>query len=240
MKRNRIIMNNSFFVFQRGGVDAAKRVIVEAVGEKLDLKSFVSSNIFRIVDLGCSVGPNTFFAVENIIKAVQSKCRNDRYQGLYDLEFHVFFNDHSSSDFNTLFASLSPDRQYYAAGVAGSFYCRLFPSKSLHFVHSSYSIHWLSKVPKQVVDKKSAAWNKGKIHYSNSKDLVVKAYEAKFAEDMECFLHARAQEVVFGGLIALVNCGRPNGMPHSQNAQNITFELLGSCLMDMAKKVSNT
>ncbi|XP_040996194.1 loganic acid O-methyltransferase-like [Juglans microcarpa x Juglans regia] len=233
--------NNSSY--QRGGVVAAKKVIIEAVGEKLDLKSIVSSNIFRIADLGCSVGPNTFFAAENIINAVQSKCQYDQYQGgvLHDLdhvcpEFQVFFNDHSSNDFNTLFTSLPPDRQYFAAGVAGSFYCRLFPSASLHFVHSSYAINWLSKVPKPIIDKSSAAWNKGKIHYSNSKDVVVEAYEVQFGEDMECFLHARAQEVVFGGLIALVICGRPNGMPHSQNAQNITFELLGSCLMDMAKK----
>ncbi|XP_069153311.1 S-adenosyl-L-methionine:benzoic acid/salicylic acid carboxyl methyltransferase 3-like isoform X2 [Solanum lycopersicum] len=31
-------------------------------------------------------------------------------------------------------------------GVAGSFYTRLFPSNSLHFVHSSYSLHWLSQI----------------------------------------------------------------------------------------------
>ena len=54
---------------------------------------------------------------------------------------------------------------------------------------------------------------------------------------MEYFLHARAQEVVRGGLVALIVSGRPNGIHHSQTTQNIIFDLLGSCLMDMAKKV---
>jgi hypothetical protein len=202
----------------------------------LDVESFVSSHTFRIADLGCSVGPNTFLAVQNIIEAVQFK---HQCQGLhYQLpEFQVLFNDHTLNDFNTLFSSLPPDRIYYAAGVPGSFYSRLFPNASLHFVHSSYAIHWLSKVPKSVVDKSSPAWNKGRIHYSNSEVEVVKAYEAQYAEDMECFLNARAQEVVCGGLIALIIAGRPNGTLHSQTTHNMIYDLLGSCLMDMARKV---
>ena len=139
-----------------------------------------------------------------------------------------------SNDFNTLFSSLPPNREYFAAGVPGSFHSRLFPNASLHFVFSSFSIHWLSKVPKPVVDKSSPAWNKGRIHYPNSNDEVVKAYQAQYTEDMECFLHARAKEVVCGGLVALIIPGRPNGMHHSQS---LTTDVLESCLMDMARKV---
>ncbi|KAF5445461.1 hypothetical protein F2P56_034508 [Juglans regia] len=53
---------------------------------------------------------------------------------------------------------------------------------------------------------------------------------------MDCFLHARAQEVVCGGLIALIVRGRPNDALHSQTHVNILYDLLGSCLMDMARK----
>lgn len=225
--------NNSSY---QGRVNnAAKRLITEAVVEILDIENFASSNTFRIADLGCSVGPNTFFAVQNIIEAVQFKYQ---CQGLDSQlpEFQVLFNDHTSNDFNALFSSLPLDRKYYAAGVPGSFYGRLFPNRSLHFVHSSYTNHWLSRVPKPVVDKSSPAWNKGRIHYTSAKDEVIKAYEAQYVEDMECFLHARAQEVVRGGLVALIVNGRPNGIRHSQTTQNMTFGLLGSCLMDMAKK----
>ncbi|KAL4633113.1 hypothetical protein ACB092_04G098000 [Castanea dentata] len=199
--------NNSSY---QGRVNnAAKRLITEAVVEILDIENFASSNTFRIADLGCSVGPNTFFAVQNIIEAVQFKYQ---CQGLDSQlpEFQVLFNDHTSNDFNTLFSSLPLDRKYYAAGVP---------------------------VPKPVLDKSSSAWNKGRIHYTSAKDEVIKAYEAQYVEDMECFLHARAQEVVRGGLVALTVSGRPNGVHHSQSVQNITYDLLGSCLMDMAKKL---
>ncbi|KAG7942167.1 hypothetical protein I3843_16G086600 [Carya illinoinensis] len=225
--------NNSSY--QRGVIDTAKKLITDGIADQLDLKNIVLSNTFRIADLGCSVGPNTFFAVQNIIEAVQFKCQCEGFDPQL-LEFQVFFNDHTSNDFNTLFTSAPPDRQYYAAGVAGSFYRRLFPNDSLHFVHSSYAIHWLSRVPKLIVDKSSPAWNKGRIHFSNTEDEVVKAYEAQYAEDMKCFLHARAQEVVGGGLIALTVYGRPNDALHSQTHQNILHDLLRSCLMDMARK----
>ncbi|KAL6281656.1 hypothetical protein ACE6H2_018537 [Prunus campanulata] len=57
----------------------------------------------------------------------------------------------------------------------------------------------LTRAPKEVADKNSSAWNKGRIHYLNSREEVVKANEAQHGEDMECFLHARAQEIVCGG-----------------------------------------
>ncbi|KAK9278614.1 hypothetical protein L1049_028187 [Liquidambar formosana] len=224
---------NSYY--QREIANAAKGLINEAIAEELDFKISPSSNTFRIADLGCSVGPNTFFSVQNIVEAVELKYQS---QGLNSRvpEFQVFFNDHALNDFNTLFTSLPPDRRYYAAGVPGSFYGRLFPDESLFFVHSSFALHWLSKVPEEVVDKSSPAWNKGRIYYSNAADEVAKAYSTQYAEDMECFFHARAQEIVCGGLIVLIVPGRPNGTPHSHVISNRTYDLVGSCLMDMAKK----
>nr|XP_028948153.1 probable S-adenosylmethionine-dependent methyltransferase At5g37990 [Malus domestica] len=56
---------------------------------------------------------------------------------------------------------------------------------------------------------------------------------------MECFLNARAQEIADGGIMVLVIPGRPNTVPHSDSVGNVSFQLIGSCLMDMARKVSN-
>ena len=111
----RMIMRNTFY-FQGRVNNTAKRLITEAVVEILDIENFASSNTFRIADLGCSVGPNTFFAVQNIIEAVQFKYQ---CQGLDSQlpEFQVLFSDHTSNDFNTLFSSLPLDRKYYDAGV---------------------------------------------------------------------------------------------------------------------------
>ena len=210
------------------------------IEEKLDVGSIISSSTpsnFCIADLGCSVGPNTFSAVKNIIEAVELKCQITSSK---IPEFQVFFNDHTSNDFNMLFKSLPPDRQYYAAGVPGSFYGRIFPEDSLQFVHSSFAIHWLSQVPKEVRDKSSPAWNKGRVHYSNSGDEVVKAYKAQYEKDMEQFLQARAQEIVCEGLMVLIILGITDGIHHSEAGGNKGFDLIGSCLMDMVKKVQTT
>ncbi|KAJ7960662.1 S-adenosylmethionine-dependent methyltransferase [Quillaja saponaria] len=153
-----------------------------------------------------------------------------------ELEFQVFFNDHAANDFNTLFTNMPSDREYYAAGVPGSFYNRLFPDSFLHIVNSFYSINWLSEVPKQVLDKSSSAWNKGRIHYSSAPDDVVKAFEAQNRDDMDRFLSARAKEVVQGGLMVLVAPGRPNGTPHSLCPSNLALDALGSCFLELVKK----
>ncbi|KAM1085013.1 hypothetical protein ACFX13_011007 [Malus domestica] len=222
---------------QRAAANVSKSLLDDAIAEKLDVEDFSCnpSNAFRIADLGCSVGPNTFFSVQNILEAVnhkyQSQCISSQMP-----EFQVFFSDHVANDFNTLFASLPPERQYFAAGVPGSFHGQLFPKSSLHFVHSSYAAHWLSKVPEQVVDKNSPAWNKGKIYYTTSPDEVVDAYAAQFGKDMTAFLEARAQELVVGGMMVIIMQAIPNGTPPSRIPNGIMFDFLGSTLMEIAKE----
>ncbi|GMN46296.1 hypothetical protein TIFTF001_015482 [Ficus carica] len=224
-------------VSQKVVIDFTKQLMNKEVGEKLDI-GFSSSSppeVFSIADLGCSVGPNTFSAVENIIEAVELKFET---LGLTSIkpEFQVFFNDHTSNDFNMLFKSLPPNRRYYAAGVPGSFYGRIFPEASLHFVHSSFAVHWLSQVPEEVMDKSSPAWNKGRVYFSNSRDEVIKAYKDQHQNDMEAFFKARAEEVVCGGLMILIILGIADGIHPSESGGHRGFDLIGSCLMDMVEK----
>uniref|UniRef100_A0A2N9FN25 Uncharacterized protein n=1 Tax=Fagus sylvatica TaxID=28930 RepID=A0A2N9FN25_FAGSY len=221
--------------YQRGVVEAAKEKIIEAVANHLDIKTLSASlNQVCVADLGCSTGPNTFISVQNIIEAIQHKYIS---KGLNTQipEFLVFFNDHVSNDFNTLYKSLPPHRQYFAAGVPGSFHGVLFPKASLHFIHSSYALQWLSKVPLDVIDEGSPAWNKGRIFYTNAPKEVVEAFATQFAKDMESFLIARAQELVIGGLLALFTPAIPDVMSNSDTFTGTELDLLGSCLMDMAK-----
>ncbi|KAG5233928.1 S-adenosylmethionine-dependent methyltransferase [Salix suchowensis] len=225
--------NNS--TYQNKAIVAVKDLITEAIAEKLDTSSLSSSNTICITEMGCSVGPNTFVAVQNIVEAVLNKYRNLLHNHSRLPEFLVFLNDHALNDFNTLFTSLPPDRNYYVAGVPGSFHGRLFPADSLHIVHTSYALQWLSQVPEEVEDVSSPAWNKGRVYYSSAGDQTVKAYEDQFARDLDCFLHARAKEVVCGGLIMILVPGRLNTTPHDRVFSNISYDILGSCLMDMAK-----
>ncbi|MED6135280.1 Indole-3-acetate O-methyltransferase 1, partial [Stylosanthes scabra] len=116
---------------------------------------------FVVVDLGCSCGNNTINVVDVIIKHIIK-----RYEalGFNPPEFSAFFSDLPSNDFNTLFQLLPPflsnnnggvsmeeclaannHRSYFAAGVPGSFYRRLFPARSVDVFHSAFSLHWLSQ-----------------------------------------------------------------------------------------------
>lgn len=115
---------------------------------------------FVIADLGCSCGSNTIFIIDVIVEHMSK-----RYEaiGQEPPEFSAFFSDLPSNDFNTLFQLLPPlanngcgsmeeclasnsHRSYFAAGVPGSFYRRLFPARSIDVFYSAFSLHWLSQV----------------------------------------------------------------------------------------------
>ncbi|KAJ6965932.1 indole-3-acetate O-methyltransferase 1 [Populus alba x Populus x berolinensis] len=130
---------------------------------------------FQVADLGCSSGNNTIHIIDVIIKHMIKRFESS---GLEPPEFSAFFADLPSNDFNTLFQLLPPPanyggsmeeclaasghRNYFAAGVPGSFHRRLFPARSIDVFHSAFSLHWLSQVPECVLDKRSAAYNKGR------------------------------------------------------------------------------
>ncbi|KAL7260223.1 hypothetical protein ACSBR1_005986 [Camellia fascicularis] len=91
-------------------INVVKEMIKEAIAKKFDVTSLsFSSNIIRIADLGCYVGPNTFNAMKNILEAIEWKYHSKNLTTEMP-EFQLFFNDHASNDFNTLFATLPPDR----------------------------------------------------------------------------------------------------------------------------------
>ncbi|KAJ4842346.1 hypothetical protein Tsubulata_013759 [Turnera subulata] len=206
--------------FQKKGVEAAKEMVNTAVQEMLEFNNNIeiSKTLFCIADFGCSVGPNTLIAVQNITQAVRLKHYNIS-QNHPPLEFQVFFNDHTHNDFNTLFKNLSfsPPGEFFAAGVPGDFHSRLFPRESLHLGHSSYALHWLSRAPGEVMDVDSPAWNGNSIHCTGFSRQVANAYLAQFHKDMEDFLNARAQELVGGGLMLLMIPGLKRWVPLLSN-----------------------
>ncbi|KAE9605282.1 putative loganate O-methyltransferase [Lupinus albus] len=227
---------NSYF--QRISSKVVKSNIEEEIYKKLDVKKLAStSNTIRIVDLGCATGPNTFMTIQNLLEAMkhkyQTQCSNTPTK---IPEFHVFFNDQLSNDFNTLFTTLPQDIQYFAAGVPGSFHGRLFPESSLHFAYTSYAIHFLSKSPQELEEKNSPTWNKGRVHYTSASKEVVDAYAAQFANDVRDFLDARAKELVPGGMLVMVMQGIPNGMHHSDTVNGMMYDYMGSILMEIAKE----
>ena len=162
----------------------------------------MGGGILRIADFGCGTGRNTVVAADTIVKALQ--CSFEEHEMP---EFEFFFIDLLSNDFNLLFQMLPPARSYFAAAVCGSHFRRLFPQKSLHFCHSSSSLHWISQVPESVQRKRSH-----RVYVSNDCEEVVRAaYLQQFNIDFTEFLNVRAREIVDGGCIFISLAGRNVG-----------------------------
>ncbi|KAK6134170.1 hypothetical protein DH2020_032120 [Rehmannia glutinosa] len=228
------VQNSSY---QRGIIDVAKPIIEQEIATKLDIKQIYSNNpngFCTIADFGCSTGHNSFPVMQLITQAINRKLE---YSSHKIPEFHVYFNDVVTNDFNTLFSSLPRDRLYSAAAVPGDFHGRLLPEHSLHFGYSAWSLQWLTEIPKVVADRDSPAWNKGEILYRGDIKEVCEAYLEQYSRDIESFLKSRAVEMVGGGLIAFLVPGVPEFWnPEIEYSFPSGLNLLGSCLIDMAKQ----
>ncbi|KFK40145.1 hypothetical protein AALP_AA3G336400 [Arabis alpina] len=212
--------------YQGALLEAAKQMINETISTKLDIN--FTSNLVNIADFGCSSGPNTFAAVQMIIDAVEHKYRQD-------IEFQVFFNDSPNNDFNTLFKTLPPARKYLATGVPGSFFGRVLPRSSFHVGICSYSLHFVSKIPKEIKDRDSPVWNKD-IQCTGYSKEVAKLYFDQYKIDLGSFLSARAQELVPGGLMLLLGSCLPNGVKMSETVPGMMVDIIGSSLNEIAKQ----
>ncbi|XP_028777971.1 salicylate carboxymethyltransferase [Neltuma alba] len=231
--------NNS--LLQQKVLTLTKPIREEAITKMYQQSMLPTTRGLGIADLGCSCGPNTLSVVFEVIKTVEKLCQELHHESP---EYQVFLNDLPRNDFNSIFRSLDNFKEklnkemacsvngpcFFLAGVPGSFYGRLFPSKSLHFVHSSYSLQWLSQVP-EGLEK-----NKGNIYMaSTSPSNVLKAYYKQFQRDFSLFLECRAKEVVEGGSMVLTFLGRRSDNPSSKECCLI-WELMAKALNYLASK----
>ncbi|KAJ6343261.1 hypothetical protein OIU76_005073 [Salix suchowensis] len=189
-----------------------------------------------MADMGCSSGPNTFLPIWEVMEAIDETCRKLNRKNPI---LQVFLNDLPGNDFNSIFRSLPSFRKKleeemggefgpcFIAAMPGSFYGRLFPPRSLHFVHSSYSLHWLSEVPEIPL-------NKGNIYVAKtSPPGVHKAYLNQFEKDFTAFLGSRSDEMIPGGCMVLTIYGRDENNDSSAKQSHTIWELLGMTLNNM-------
>ncbi|XP_057425459.1 LOW QUALITY PROTEIN: probable jasmonic acid carboxyl methyltransferase 2 [Lotus japonicus] len=218
---------------------ATKKAIVEILCSSRPMR-------MGIADLGCSSGPNALRVISEIVDVVHA---NSRVLDCPVPELVVHLNDLFTNDFNTVFDSLpsfyKTQRQEkgnefgstcFVSAVPGSFYGRLFPSKSLHLVHSSSSLHWLSQAPLDLKDGWGRGLNKGKIYISKSSpQCVLDAYLRQFQNDFSLFLQSRSQEIVAGGYMVLSLMGRQSMDPTTPHCC-YQWELLAQALMSMVSE----
>ncbi|XP_076942308.1 S-adenosyl-L-methionine:benzoic acid/salicylic acid carboxyl methyltransferase 3-like [Bidens hawaiensis] len=197
-----------------------------------------SGQCFKIADLGCSSSTNTLFVASNIMDIVIDVCKENNRK---PPQFEVCLNDLFGNDFNTLFKLLP---EFYAkrkekgenfgscfvSAIPGSFYNRLFSDRRLHFVHSSYSLLWLSKVPDGIES------NTLNIYMAKtSPPNVLQAYGKQFKADFTKFLQLRSKEILCGGRMVLTLVGRSDANPTSDDGCCL-WALLAQSLLDMVKE----
>ncbi|XVE93668.1 hypothetical protein REPUB_Repub01dG0214000 [Reevesia pubescens] len=227
-------------LIQKQGMYRAKPILEETI-RKLYCNNF--PECLKIADLWCSSGPNTFSLVREIIDIVDDTCQRLNQEAPM---FQVFLNDLPGNDFNTIFRSLPSFSQrlmkekgsnfgsYFIAGMPGSFYGWLFPSNFLHFVHSSYSLHWRSQVPESLKYTSGIPLNKGNICMARtSPHSVHKAYFDLCERDFKMFLKSRFEEIIPGGHMVLTIIGTDWKTDSSCNKTYTVWELLGIALHDM-------
>lgn len=144
---------NAFFFLQKLILSKVKSVLANCIEE---LFRSTVPKCARVADLGCSSGPNTFVSILEIIQGIDKASQQINQE--QPLMIQVFLNDLYGNDFNAVFKSLPSfyeklekvnGRKHGScliAAMPGSFYGRLFPKSSMHVLHSSYCVHWLSQV----------------------------------------------------------------------------------------------
>ncbi|XP_021912609.1 benzoate carboxyl methyltransferase-like isoform X2 [Carica papaya] len=192
---------------------------------------------FRVVDLGCSSGPNTLQVISEIIDTINDEVICNQLEEDIDPEIQVFLNDLPTNDFNgvlkdvpTFYNQHSKNKlRCFVSASAGSFYGRLFPRESLHFAHSSYCLHWLSKVPDGIDEE-----NRGNIYIGKSSPPnIYKAYKEQFEKDFSNFLKLRCEEMKARGRMVLILVGRSILHPLASKSCFPIWDLLATSLMDL-------
>ncbi|KAH0881110.1 hypothetical protein HID58_068504 [Brassica napus] len=160
-------------------------------------------NYIKVAELGCSSGQNTFLAISEIINTINVLCQNSNQN---PPEIDCCLNDLPENDFNTFKFVPFFNKEIMMTNQASCFvpfYSRLFSRNSLHFIHSSYALHWLSKVPENLENNKENAYIS-----NSSPQSAYKAYLNQFQRDFSMFLTLRSEEIVSNGRMVLTFIGR--------------------------------
>ncbi|XXG77275.1 hypothetical protein AAC387_Pa08g1458 [Persea americana] len=170
-----------------------------------------------IVDLGCSSGPNTLLVIKEIIDVTHERCSH--LQRSMPEKRRPSLLEHVSLQ-----------------GCPVSFYGRLFPIYFLDFVHSSYSVHWLSQVPQGLQSDMGLPLSKGNIYMAKSSPpAVCKAYLDQFQSDFSLFLKLRSEEMTCEGRMVLTLMGRKGEEPSRGDCCHL-WELLAQALKGMVSQ----
>ncbi|KAL6861730.1 hypothetical protein ACP4OV_017430 [Aristida adscensionis] len=217
---------------QKKALFETKPILEKAVRELLC--SGVLPRNLVVGDLGCGSGENTLIFLSEVINAL----------GGHPMELQFFLNDLPGNDFDHTFRSLEQlnksiaadhDKEetlppFFVAALPGSYYTRLFPCQSVHLFHSSYFLHWRTRLP-DGVDR-----NRRNIYIAKTTPKsVVKLYQEQFENDFFLFLELRYKELVLGGQMVLTFLGRKDEDVYNGDL-NYLYKPLAQSLWSLVEK----
>ncbi|XP_074308913.1 putative methyltransferase TCM_000336 [Silene latifolia] len=245
---------------QKKASEMVKQITMETIQE---VYLTTSPQNLAVADLGCSTGSNSLSIIKELYNAVINAYNKAQNNGPKSPppQLCVYLNDLPTNDFNSIFKALpefyqnnickevddgnrvnGSDQQGYirpsvfVAACPGSFYAPVFPPNFLHFVYSSYSLHWLSKVPNGIYDENGESMNKGCIYIcKESPASIIQAYVQQFQDDFSRFLRLRSQELKNGGRMVLVLLGREN-TNHIDRGNSFLWQLLAQSFRILVSK----
>ncbi|KAF8018276.1 hypothetical protein BT93_H3237 [Corymbia citriodora subsp. variegata] len=231
--------NNS--LLQRKVISMTKPITEAAIIARFSTVTATIPRTLTIADLGCSCGPNTLFAVSEIISLMIDICNAKKHELP---EFQVFLNDLPGNDFNTLFRSFLPGFQEklseqmkskYGASVAPACFFNGVPVRSMGgcLLGRVYTSFFVVQPPLAVSSPRGLEENKGNICMARSSPpSVLRAYNELFQSDFSTFLESRGQELVAGGRMVLTLLGRRSDDPSSEEYRQF-WELLAVDLNEL-------
>ena len=78
-------------------------------------------------------------------------------------------------------------------------------------------------MPETVLDRRSTAYNKGRVFIHGANESTANAYKKQFQTDLAGFLRARSIEMKRGGSMFLVCLGRTSVDPSDQGGAGLLF-----------------
>ncbi|WCJ40686.1 S-adenosyl-L-methionine-dependent methyltransferases superfamily protein [Euphorbia peplus] len=223
---------------QKRAILKGREILGESIGQVCEKSS---KECLKIVDMGCSSGPNTLLPMWEMIESIDSTCAR---LNTTPPTLQLFLNDLPGTDFNSIFTSLVPkfyeklqkdkgrnSSTCFVAAMPGSFYGSLFPHNSIHFVHSSSALHWCSQIPEGLVTEDGIAINKGNIcAATTSSERVHELYLDQFRKDFQVFLKSRSEELISTGGMLLTFHVQNAKYPHCNMA---IWEVYAQTFQDM-------
>ncbi|KAM0902193.1 hypothetical protein ACQ4PT_019479 [Festuca glaucescens] len=219
------------------------RPVLRKAIEEVYMSLSTRQSTLVVADLGCSSGPNTLLVISEVIGAICAYTKKSQ-ECARGVEVQFFLNDLPGNDFNLVFRSLEHFEDiaggkeappHYVAGLPGSYYGKLFPRQSVHLFHSSYSLMWRSKVPREL--SSCTHLNEGNIYIGKTTPpTVIKLFQEQFRKDFELFLTLRSRELVSGGRILLTFIGRKSEEMLMHGEVSSVLELVAKSLYHLVQK----